>query len=118
MSNCSKIDTSKTIDELNKSDSVPSIVIGKLYQNVSQESELGAGDISNIIDVLNVALDVQYERLESAENPTDYADKYTTESVFMMSDILARPDSWFGIPSRYIFTSFQNVQLIFIDKKF
>ena len=52
MSNCSKIDTTKTIDELNESDSVPSIVIAKLYQNVSQESELGAGDIRNIIDLI------------------------------------------------------------------
>ena len=100
MSNCSKIDTAKSIDELNDSNSVPSDVIAKLYQNVSKEAELGAGDISNIIDVLNVALDVQYDRLQSAENPTDYADRYTSESVSMMSDILARPDSWFGIPPR------------------
>ena len=100
LSNCSKIDTAKSIDELNDSNSVPSDVIAKLYQNVSKEAELGAGDIRNIIDVLNVALEVQYDRLESAENPTDYADKYTSESVSMMSDILARPNSWFGIPSR------------------
>ena len=88
--------------DLNDSNSVPSDVIASLYQNVSRESELGAGDIHNIIDVLNVALDVQYDRLASAEDPTDYADKYTNESVIMMSDILDRPDSWFGIPSRYI----------------
>ena len=88
--------------DLNDSNSVPSDVIASLYQNVSRESELGAGDIHNIIDVLNVALDVQYDRLQSAEDPTDYADKYTEESVIMMSDILDRPDSWFGIPPRYI----------------
>ena len=102
MTNCSKIDTTKSMQDLNDTNSVPSDVIASLYQNVSRESELGAGDIHNIIDVLNVALDVQYDRLESAEDPTDYADKYTTESVTMMSDILDRPDSWFGIPSRYI----------------
>ena len=72
------------MQDLNDTNSVPSDVIASLYQNVSRESELGAGDIHNIIDVLNVALDVQYDRLESAEDPTDYADKYTTESVTMI----------------------------------
>ena len=50
------------MQDLNDSNSVPSDVIASLYQNVSRESELGAGDIHNIIDVLNVALDVQYDR--------------------------------------------------------
>ena len=50
------------MEELNNTDSVPSDVIANLYQNVSKESELGSGDIRNIIDVLNVALVVQYDR--------------------------------------------------------
>ena len=40
------------MQDLNDTNSVPSDVIASLYQNVSRESELGAGDIHNIIDVL------------------------------------------------------------------
>ena len=78
---------------------MPSLVINNLYNNITQESELGAGDIRNILDVLDYAYDVQVDRLESeVSNPSEYADSYTKESITLLSDILDRPQSWFGIP--------------------
>ena len=39
------------------------------------------------------------DRLESeVPNPSEYADTYTKESIVLLSDILERPQSWFGIP--------------------
>ena len=99
LSNCSKIDTDQIKKDLAQNDSVPSLVINNLYNNITQESELGAGDIRNILDVLDYAYDVQVDRLESeVSNPSEYADSYTKESITLLSDILDRPQSWFGIP--------------------
>ena len=72
LSNCSKIDTLQALNELNQADSVPSEVINRLYKNVSRESELGSGDIKNILDVLQVALNVQYERLSSLQGKVEF----------------------------------------------
>ena len=59
----------------------------------------GAGDIRNILDVLDYAYAVQVDRLESeVSDPSDYADQYTKESITLLSDILDRPQTWFGIP--------------------
>ena len=59
---------------------------------------LGAGDIKNIIQVLQVAMEVQIDRLVNAVDQNEYAMAYTNESVDMMGEILERPESWFGIP--------------------
>jgi hypothetical protein len=98
LSYCTKIDTTRAVHELNATDSVPSEVIKRLYENVTKEDNIAAGDIKNIIDVLNIALVVQDERLQDAQDPGDYADKYTRESVELMGEILERPETWFGIP--------------------
>ena len=99
MSNCSKIDITEAIDELNAEDSVPSFVIKKLNGNVSQEKDIGAGDIKNIIEVLDIAMKVQNDRLDNVEDPSNYAKEYTKESIEMLGGILERPESWFGIPT-------------------
>jgi len=100
LSNCSRIDTNQAIEELNQPSSVPSDVLGKLYQNVTNESNLGSGDIKNLINVLEEALKVQNDRLDNAQadNPTDYADSFTKKSLEMVSEILERPQTWFGLP--------------------
>ena len=106
LSACSKIDIKESIDELNEENSQPSIVIEKLNAKIRDENDLGAGDIANIIDFLDMANLVQNERLESASDPSQYAKEYTSQSVKMFGDILDRSESWFGLP-----TSNKNEQL-------
>ena len=52
--------TNKAKDALNQSDSNPTEVIAILYEDVTAEEEISAGDILEIIDVLERALDVRF----------------------------------------------------------
>ena len=45
-------------EELSKKDSIPAEVIANLYNDVTAEDEISAGDILEIIDVLDLALGV------------------------------------------------------------
>ena len=51
--------TNKAKEELDKEDSVPTKVIEDLYNEVSAEEEISAGDILEIIEVLEKALNVR-----------------------------------------------------------
>ena len=57
---CQKIpdSTKHAKEELVKDGSIPADVIAHLYDDVTAETEIGAGDILEIIDVLEIALDV------------------------------------------------------------
>ena len=62
LTDCQKIadSTKHAKEQLDKDTSVPSEVINNLYNDVAKEEEIGTGDILDIIDVLEIALDVSY----------------------------------------------------------
>ena len=71
---------------------MPAQIIGKFYENVSGQTELGGGDIRNILDVLDLAISVQNDRLDSdLEDSTGYASEFSEQNVKMLGDLLSRP---------------------------
>ena len=53
-------------------------VISDLLGKVQAQSDIGAGDIANIVDVLDRAMGVQKDRIAHAgESKSDYAQNYT-----------------------------------------
>ena len=98
LSNCSKIDTASSLNELRKNNSVPVFVISELLEEVEQVEDIGAGDIANIINVLEEALKVQNRRIVDQKSQAEYADNYTRYSSLLMNDVLSRPSTWIGIP--------------------
>lgn len=56
--------------------------------------------MTNIIDVIQVANEVQNQRLQDlqGEDSTHFAEKYGKETVNVLNDLTKRTSSWFGIP--------------------
>ena len=53
-------------------------MISDLLGKVQAQSDIGAGDVANIVDVLDRAMDVQKDRIAQAgESKSDYAQNYT-----------------------------------------
>ena len=92
-------------------------VISELLTQVQSESEIGAGDISNIIDVLALAIDVQNERISGAgDRKFEYASNYTHYSSSLVNDVLSRAKTWMGIPKNKKHMVLSNVQVCNVTK--
>jgi hypothetical protein len=58
MANCRKVDVGGAMAALNRTDSVPSEVVGTLRKEVSQEEDIASGDIESLLAVVTRAIQV------------------------------------------------------------
>ncbi len=68
-----------------------------LYEKVEAAGDsLTAGDVLGVVDVVDLAVEVQADRIEALpeEEREEYADEFTQETIRLLDDILAKPAPW------------------------
>ena len=57
--NCYNLDITEPLNDLEQPDSVPSTVVEQFYSTVTSEQDLAAGDLNQILRVMDKAIEVQ-----------------------------------------------------------
>ncbi len=58
LTDCTTIDVTDALNELDMPDSVPANVVGDVHEEINQQEELAPGDIDSVISVVDKALEV------------------------------------------------------------